>query len=114
MEIFRVICIKVVIDVVEVEGFSNKKKKKKRAKYRTKSNAKFEGKDQEETWDQEQSTEENQVVTNGQNTDVLTKTNFVEFSLPIFPVGSIGIFSCILLLICEIFMNLKVNFANLI
>lgn len=25
----------------------------------------------------EQSTEENQVVTNGQNTDVLTKTNFV-------------------------------------
>ena len=114
MEIFRVICIKVVIDVVEVEGFSKKKKKKKRAKYRTKSNAKFEGKDQEETWDQEQSTEENQVVTNGQNTDVLTKTNFVEFSLPIFPVGSIGIFSCILLLICEIFMNLKVNFANLI
>ena len=27
-------------------------KEKKRAKYRTKGNAKFEGKDQEETWDQ--------------------------------------------------------------
>jgi len=48
VEIFRVICIKVVIEVVEVEGFS-KKKKKKRAKYRTKRNTKFEGKDQKET-----------------------------------------------------------------
>ena len=28
MEIFRVICIKVVIEVVEVEGFSKKKKKR--------------------------------------------------------------------------------------
>ena len=54
-----------MIEVVEVEGFSKKKKKKKRAKYRTKRNTKFEGKDQKETWDQEQSTEENQVVTNG-------------------------------------------------
>lgn len=28
MEIFRVICIKVVIEVVEVEGFSKKKKRR--------------------------------------------------------------------------------------
>ena len=53
---------------MEVEGFSKKKKKKERAKYRTKRNAKFEGKDQKETWDQEQSTEENQVETHGQST----------------------------------------------
>ena len=61
-----------------------------------------------------QSTDENQVVTNGQSTDVLIKTNFVEFSLIIFPAGSIGIFSCILLLILEIFMNVETNFRNLI
>lgn len=97
---------------MEVEGFS-KKKKKKRAKYRTKRNTKFEGKDQKETWDQEQSTEENQVETHGQST-ILTQTDFVEFPLTIFAAGSIGIFSCILLLICEIFMNVEINFANLI
>ena len=35
MEIFRVICIKVVIEVVEVEGFSKGKKKKKKRELST-------------------------------------------------------------------------------